>query len=77
MSEKTHGMLPYLSSIRSPQQVTGSLIKTMYARRWGISGDKVWYLSVMPCFDKKLEACRQDFAENGVRDVDCVITTAE
>jgi iron only hydrogenase large subunit-like protein len=31
----------------------------------------------MPCFDKKLEASREDFAEKGVRDVDCVITTAE
>ena len=55
----------------------GSLIKTMYVRRWGVSPDKVWHLSVMPCFDKKLEASREDFAENGVRDVDCVITTAE
>jgi len=55
----------------------GSLIKTMYARRRGITGDKVWHLSVMPCFDKKLEASREDFAESGIRDVDCVITTAE
>jgi iron only hydrogenase large subunit-like protein len=31
----------------------------------------------MPCFDKKLEASREDFTENGVRDVDCVITTTE
>jgi iron only hydrogenase large subunit-like protein len=77
-AEKTHhAILPYLSSIRSPQQVMGSLIKALYARRWGIPADKVWHLSVMPCFDKKLEASREDFAENGVRDVDCVITTAE
>jgi len=78
-AEKTHhAILPYLSTIRSPQQVMGSLIKTMYARRSGVSGDKVWHLSVMPCFDKKLEASREEFADsNGVRDVDCVITTAE
>jgi iron only hydrogenase large subunit-like protein len=77
-AEKTHhAILPYLSTIRSPQQLMGSLIKTMYVRRWGVSADKVWHLSVMPCFDKKLEASREDFAENGVRDVDCVITTAE
>lgn len=55
----------------------GSLIKTMYARKWGISADRVWHLSIMPCFDKKLEASREDFSENGVRDVDCVITTSE
>jgi len=55
----------------------GALLKTMYIRRWGVSPDKVWHLSVMPCFDKKLEASREDFTEKGVRDVDCVITTAE
>jgi iron only hydrogenase large subunit-like protein len=77
-AEKTHhALLPYLSTIRSPQQLMGTLIKTMYAQKWGASGDKVWHLSVMPCFDKKLEASREDFAPNGVRDVDCVITTAE
>jgi iron only hydrogenase large subunit-like protein len=77
-AEKTHhAVLPYLSTIRSPQQLTGSLIKTMYARRRDIPQNKVWHLSVMPCFDKKLEASREDFTENGVRDVDCVITTAE
>lgn len=76
--EKTHhGIIPYLSSIRSPQQVMGSLIKSLYARRRGLRRDKIWHLSVMPCFDKKLEASREDFTENGIRDVDCVITTAE
>jgi iron only hydrogenase large subunit-like protein len=77
-AEKTHhAILPYLSTVRSPQQIMGSLIKTMYARRWGVHANRIWHLSVMPCFDKKLEASRDDFAENGVRDIDCVITTAE
>lgn len=32
----------------------------------------------MPCFDKKLEASRSDFAnEDQVRDVDCVLTAGE
>jgi iron only hydrogenase large subunit-like protein len=77
-AEKTHhAVLPHLSAIRSPQQLIGAFIKTMYARRQGVSGDKVWHLTVMPCFDKKLEASREDFADDGVRDVDCVITTVE
>jgi cytosolic iron-sulfur assembly component 3 len=77
-AEKTHhAVLPYLSGIRSPQQIMGSLVKTMYLRRWGVQPDKVWHLSVMPCFDKKLEASREDFTTNGARDVDCVVTTAE
>ena len=33
----------------------------------------------MPCYDKKLEASRQDFYNDiySTRDVDCVITTGE
>ena len=77
-AEKTHhGILPYLSNVRSPQQIIGSLIKSMYAKRWGIAPGQVWHLSVMPCFDKKLEASREEFAPNGIKDVDCVITTLE
>jgi len=77
-AEKTHhAILPYLSAVRSPQQIMGSLIKTLYASRWNVPADRVWHLSVMPCFDKKLEASRQDFAKDGIRDVDCVITTAD
>jgi len=77
-AEKTHhAILPHLSAIRSPQQLMGALLKTMYSRRWGVSPDKVWHLSVMPCFDKKLEARREDFTEKGVWDVDCVITAAK
>jgi len=31
----------------------------------------------MPCFDKKLEASRNDFMNEEVRDVDCVLTPGE
>lgn len=42
------------------------------------SRDSVYHVSVMPCYDKKLEASRQDFAAaSGNRDVDCVLTTGE
>ena len=34
-------------------------------------------MSVMPCSAKKFEASRPEFAEDGVRDVDVVITTQE
>jgi iron only hydrogenase large subunit-like protein len=78
-AEKTHhGILPYLSTTRSPQQIMGTMIKRKFSREWGVSASKIWHLSVMPCFDKKLEASRDDFTDgDGVRDVDCVITTAE
>ena len=39
----------------------------------------VYHVTVMPCFDKKLEASRKEFvdAETATRDVDCVLTAAE
>ncbi|KAK9238393.1 iron hydrogenase [Lipomyces kononenkoae] len=77
--EKTHPhVLPYLSDIKSPQQITGSLLKRLISQETGASADEIYHVSVMPCFDKKLEASRPDFATGeGVRDVDCVITTKE
>ena len=35
----------------------------------------MWHLSITPCFDKKLEASREDFAKNGVPDVDGVVAS--
>lgn len=80
-AEKTHGsyILPYISSTKSPQQVMGSLVKNYFAERLGKTPDAIYHVSVMPCFDKKLEASRTDFFSDiyQTRDVDCVITSAE
>ena len=57
----------------------GSLVKTYLPRKLGIDPVRVSHISLMPCFDKKLEASRDDFlnSETGIKDVDCVITTLE
>lgn len=41
------------------------------------SNAQVYHVTVMPCYDKKLEASRQDFYNDmySTRDVDCVITS--
>ena len=41
------------------------------------SPNQVYHVTVMPCFDKKLEASRDDFYSDlyRTRDVDCVITS--
>lgn len=63
--EKTHPeLVPLMSGTKSPQGITGALLKA-------IGGSKVYHLSVMPCFDKKLEAARDKDS------VDCVITPRE
>lgn len=43
------------------------------------SPSQIYHVTVMPCYDKKLEASRQDFYNEiySTRDVDCVITTGE
>ncbi|XP_029413597.1 cytosolic iron-sulfur assembly component 3 isoform X2 [Nannospalax galili] len=80
-AEKTHGnfLLPYISTARSPQQVMGSLVKDFFAQQQHLTPDKVYHVTVMPCYDKKLEASRPDFfnQEYQTRDVDCVLTTGE
>jgi iron only hydrogenase large subunit-like protein len=38
---------------------------------------KFVHVTIMPCYDKKLEASRDQFQENGIRDVDLVLTTTE
>jgi len=69
-AEKTQGaaVLPYLSVVKSPQQITGSLIKYAYAPSLNIEPQDVTVVTVMPCFDKKLEASRDDFLNPEVLD---------
>lgn len=85
-AEKTHPhILPHLSRLKSPQALMGTLLKTTLSRKLGISPDRIWHVAVMPCFDKKLEASREELTDavwggtgtRGVRDVDCVITSKE
>ena len=82
-AEKTSAsVLPHLSRVKSPQQITGTLLKYGYAAACGISAERVCHVSVMPCFDKKLEAARDDFfnpaaGDSGCRDVDCVLSSGE
>lgn len=79
-AEKTHPhVIPYLSQVKSPQQITGSLVKELISKEKGVPKSDIYHLSVMPCFDKKLEAARPEFGseEESYRDVDCVITAKE
>ena len=57
----------------------GSICKDYLSTRPGLDRRNIYHVSLMPCFDKKLEASREDFTDSvtGVKDVDCVITTLE
>lgn len=79
-AEKTHGnfILPYIATTRSPQQIMGVLIKQWLAKKLSKSSENIYHVTIMPCYDKKLEASREDFFDEVVnsRDVDCVITSS-
>ena len=65
------------SSCKSPQQMFGAIAKSYYAAKIGVDPKDLIVVSIMPCQAKKYEAARPEFAPNGVRDVDYVVTTRE
>lgn len=80
-AEKTHGnfILPYISTTKSPQQIMGSLVKQVLSRNRELIPGEIYHVTFMPCYDKKLEASREDFYSDMLdcHDVDCVITAIE
>ena len=70
-------LLPHLSTCKSPHQMFGALLKTYYAQKEGIDPNKIYVVSVMPCIAKKFERQRAEMKNNGLYDVDNVITTRE
>ncbi len=65
------------SSAKSPQQMFGAIAKSYFAEKIGVEPKDLVVVSVMPCLAKKYEAAREEFAVDGVRDVDIVISTRE
>lgn len=90
-AEKTHPhILPHLSALKSPQALSGTLLKSVLSKKLNIHPSQIWHLALMPCFDKKLEASREELTDRWwrdtvsddtttqpTRDVDCVITSRE
>mgnify|MGYP005800444445 FL=1 len=70
-------LLPHLSTCKSPHQMFGALLKTYYAQKENIDPKKIYVVSVMPCIAKKFERQRNEMQNNGLYDVDAVITTRE
>ena len=84
--KKCPEILPYISTCKSPQQILGRVVKGLIADKLVPGAAKkeienapyVYHVTLMPCYDKKLEASRKDFLyENGFPDVDLVISPKE
>jgi len=66
-----------VSTCKSPQQMTGAMVKTYYAKKMGIDPRDIVVVSVMPCIAKKYESALPSEQTYGIRDVDLVLTTRE
>lgn len=87
-AEKSLGdlALPLISTTKSPQQIMGSLVKTFLPNiikvrnpDMNVLPSDIYHVTLMPCFDKKLEASRSDFLDKvyNTNDVDLVLTSTE
>ena len=70
-------LIPQLSTVKSPQQITGILIKTMVAGQLGVHPEQIFSASVTPCMAMKYEARRDGMMRKGISDVDSVMTVRE
>jgi iron-only hydrogenase group A len=69
-------ILNNISTCKSPQQMTGAMIKSYYAQKNNIDPSKIFVVAVMPCTAKKFEFHRPELG-NEYPDVDAVLTTRE
>ncbi len=69
--------IPNLSSCKSPHEMEGAMIKSYYAEKEGIDPKDIYVVSIMPCTAKKFEAQRDELGNNGMQDVDAVLTVRE
>ena len=69
--------IPNLSSCKSPHEMMGAVIKSYYAEKNNIDPKNIYVVSVMPCTAKKFEAARPELGNDGLQDVDAVLTVRE
>lgn len=69
--------LDNLSSCKSPHEMEGAVIKSYYAKKNNIDPKSIYVVSIMPCTAKKFEKERDELSNDGMRNVDAVLTTRE
>jgi NADP-reducing hydrogenase subunit HndD len=73
----TPSLIPQLSTVKSSQQITGVLIKTLIAGQLGVKPEQIFSVSATPCMAMKFEARRDGMMRKGISDVDSVLTVRE
>ena len=70
-------MIPNITTVKSPQNMLGSLIKTYWAEKNSIKPENIIVVSVMPCTAKKYDVAKPEEKINGLSPIDYVFTTRE
>jgi len=68
-------LLPMLSTLKTPQQISGAVIKSAVVP--GDDRKRVYTVSVTPCTAMKFEARRDSMTRKGISDIDTVLTVRE
>lgn len=69
--------LDHISTCKSPHMMLGALVKSYYSRKLNMDPKDIFVVSIMPCTAKKFEITRPEMYNNGVPNVDAVLTTRE
>ena len=85
LEQRHPDFLKNLSSCKSPQQMFGSVAKKILIEEFNVNKteeeqvkkEDITIVSIMPCTAKKAECVRPEFTEEGIQDVDIVLTTQE
>jgi NADH-quinone oxidoreductase subunit G/NADP-reducing hydrogenase subunit HndD len=70
-------LIPNLTSVKSPQNMMGSLIKTYWAQKEKVDPKNIFVVSIMPCTAKKSEIEKPEAKIDGLKPIDMVLTTRE
>ena len=67
----------HLSTCKSPHTMLGALAKSYYADKIKADPKDMFVVSIMPCTAKKTEIARDEMKNDGLPNVDAVLTTRE
>ncbi|MGL4874471.1 MAG: ferredoxin hydrogenase [Clostridium sp.] len=70
-------LIPNLSTTKSPQQIFGAASKSYYPHISKIKPENIFTVTIMPCITKKFEMNRPEMENDGIRNIDAVLTTRE
>ncbi len=70
-------ILPYLSQVKSPPQIMGTLVKSFLAKQSAKDMASIYVVSISPCTAARYECERQSHTINENREVDAVLTTRD